>query len=120
MDVLEDPRELGRRVSAVRGYLQMQRPEFAERLGISVPTLRRWEAGEESALGRNLDIRRERANRMLAEFDIPEELVGIVSFRIDERIAELEAMVEQLGRQVMTPPGPEAGIVLGRMPATSR
>lgn len=104
MDVLEDPRELGRRVSAVRGYLQMQRPEFAERLGISVPTLRRWEAGEESALGRNVDARRERANRLLAAFEVPGEIVGIVSFRVEERIADLEAMVEHLSRQVHMPP----------------
>ena len=98
MDVLEDPEELGRRIAAVRGYLRMLRPEFAAKLGISVPTLRRWEYGEESALGRSVDVRREKANRVLnIDPSIPEEIVGIVSFRLEDRIAEVERKLKHLG-----------------------
>ena len=99
MDVLDDPEELGRRVSAARGYLQMQRPEFAQGLGISVPTLRRWEEGDESALGRNRDARRERANRVLGMegLAIPEEIMGIVSYKLEDRISELEKKLKLIG-----------------------
>lgn len=98
MDVLEDPEELGRRISAVRGYLQMQRPEFAELLEISVPTLRRWEEGDEASLGRSVNVRREKANRVLNVAEVPEQIMGIVSFRLEDRLGELERKFELLAR----------------------
>jgi hypothetical protein len=96
MGVLDDPRELGRRISAARGYLQMQRPEFARGLGISVPTLRRMEEGDESALGRSVDARREKANMVLGMegLPVPEEIIGIVSFRLEDRIDQLENKIK--------------------------
>ena len=79
----------------------MQRPEFAELLGISVPTLRRWEDGEESALGRSVDVRREKASRVLTidTMPIPEEIMGInVSPpEIEDRVAAIERKLRLFG-----------------------
>ena len=81
----------------------MHRPEFAKELGISVPTLIRWEGGEESSLGHTVNERRDTAEKLLATFEVPAEIVGVVSLQVDERIADLEQTVEEIARRLLPP-----------------
>jgi hypothetical protein len=77
VSVLEDPAELGRRISAARGYAQMQRPAYAKEMGVSVPTLRRIEEGDEGSLGRSVEQRRQIAERAMRVAKAPAEVLGL-------------------------------------------
>jgi len=53
------------------------KPRFAKRMGVSVPTVTRWEAGEVGSIGAAVVIRQQLAQRIQAATDCPPELLGL-------------------------------------------
>lgn len=96
--LLRDSAELGRRISAARGYHQSQRPEFAELIGTSDTTLLRWERGEFSSTYRTIDQRRQLMERVARASGCPPGWLGLAQLEpsTDDRLREVEAIVREL------------------------
>ncbi len=95
---LEDPFELGRRISAARGYAQIQRPELGERLGVDVKQVRLWETGRD--LGESVEERRGLAERVVEATEAPRFFFGLPDGEADleRRVEVLELDVAELRR----------------------
>lgn len=97
-ELVQDPKEVGRRIGAARGYGLMQRPAFATKMGISVNTLRAMEAGDEGALGRNVEKRRSLLEQVQRVSKCPPEIVGLSESAEDLRseVRDLWTRIEEL------------------------
>lgn len=89
-------------ISAARGYAGKQRPEFAELVGTSVPTLTRWEGGDFAP--RNYgsrDQRRALAERIIRASGCPAEWFELTETEpgFEERLEALEHAVSALVRR---------------------
>lgn len=103
MSVLHDPEEFGKRVSAAKAYAGFKKPAFAKAVGVSVPTVTRWEEGAIGSIGATVPARQALAQRIIAATGCPPEwfdLVGAggVAPDVSERIEELAGQVETLRR----------------------
>lgn len=91
--------EVGRRIGAVRGYLGMQKPAFAELLGVSVSSIDRWERGELGETRRRQP--RQFAELVLEKTGAPRELFGLEPIARDEdRLQTIERSLAELQRGV--------------------
>jgi transcriptional regulator with XRE-family HTH domain len=77
METFEDAEAFGKRISAVRGWKQMQRPEFGEFMGVSESTVWRWDEGDIGKKRANPEGRRQFALWMLDKTGCPPELLGL-------------------------------------------
>lgn len=80
MDVLKDPKEFGQRVGSARGYMPSpkdKKTKFAKLMGVSVPTLTRWEEGEVGSIGATTAERRQLAERLVKVSGCPPETFGL-------------------------------------------
>lgn len=96
--IYDEPKELGRRISAARAYAGLGMDDLADRLGISTPTLRRWVNGEERSLGTTTQERRLKA-------ELVREVTGCPTSFFDESTSvpnpdRLSADVERLMKQM--------------------
>lgn len=107
MDVLRNPKEFGRRISAARGYAQLKKTEFAKLMGTSVPTVNRWEAGEVGSIGTAIVLREQLAQRTQAATGCPPEWLGLEEVAVppnlqrdvDEVRDQLRRLAEILGKK---------------------
>lgn len=90
--------EFGRLVGAVRGYMRMLRPDFADAMGTSVTTVERWEEGAIGSVGQpGSEKRQNLIAKLVRESGCPESWFGLSrqSEDLAERVARLERIVAQ-------------------------
>jgi transcriptional regulator with XRE-family HTH domain len=75
--IYEDPELLVEAIKAARESAGLSQPQLAEELGTSVGTIKRWEKGELSTLGRSPNARRAVAVQVAEATGAPRELFGL-------------------------------------------
>lgn len=102
-----DDKELGKRLSAGRGYARESVTEFAERIRVGRADLTQWELGNFGSKARPRstgDKRREAVRKVHEASGLPASF-----FRVDLR--KLDAIVESWEQPEPPEPGPPSGLI---------
>lgn len=94
-ELVQNPKEVGRRIGAARGYCLMQRPAFAKKMEIGVSTLRAIEQGELASVGRKPEKRRSLLEQAQRVSKCPPEIVGLSESAEDLR-AEVDRLLQRI------------------------
>jgi hypothetical protein len=86
MGIFDSAEEFGKRISSVRGWMQMQRPEFGDFMDVSESTVWRWEAGDIGKKRASEEGRRQFAMWIRERTGCPPELLGLTE--LDSVVAD--------------------------------